>query len=83
MLRENLKREIDRLSEPQLQEMNDLLAIVKSQTQPLKNETPFWQSATPTERARDFRAWVDRLPKTGTSLPDNACDRDSIYIGYV
>jgi hypothetical protein len=39
----------------------------------------FWQRATPTERAEDFRLWVDQLPKTNTTLADEAFDRGSIY----
>jgi len=38
-----------------------------------------YQSATPKERAQDFREWVARLPKTGSSLSGDAFDRDSIY----
>ncbi|MBE9115420.1 hypothetical protein IQ249_05850 [Lusitaniella coriacea LEGE 07157] len=79
MLRDVLKQEIDRLNDNQLQRIAEFLYLVKSQTQYLAQTVPFWQKATPTERAQDFLAWVEQLPKTGVSLPDEAFDRGSIY----
>ena len=40
---------------------------------------PFWQKATPTERAREFRDWISQLPTTIVSLPDEAFSCDCIY----
>ncbi|WP_420640918.1 hypothetical protein [Candidatus Leptofilum sp.] len=40
---------------------------------------PFWQNATPKERAEDFLEWVSGLNKTGQTLPDEAFDRGTIY----
>ena len=79
MLRDTLKQEIDRLSEDQLRQLAELIALVKHQTQDISKSMPFWQRATPAERAQNFRAWAQQLPKTGLSLPDVACDRASIY----
>ena len=79
MLRDDLKQEIDRLSESQLRRIAEFIALVKLQPQFAATSTPFWQRATPVERSDDFRAWVERLPKTGLSLGDEACDRGSIY----
>lgn len=80
MLRDTLKQKIDQLNEDQLQRIAEFITVVKRQT-PSDESThvPFWQSATPTERAQDFRTWVEQLPKTDLSLPDEACDRASIY----
>lgn len=81
MLRETLKQEIDTLSENQLLKLAELLRIVKAQTQKLADTLPFWQQATPTERAQDFQNWVAQrpTPTPGISLSDEAFDRDSIY----
>lgn len=79
MLRDVLKQEIDRLSENQLRRVADFIDLVKLQTQSIAASTPFWQRGTPAERAKDFQAWVEQLPKTGLSLPDDACDRGNIY----
>jgi hypothetical protein len=42
-------------------------------------EIPFWQRATPLERAKDFQEWVEQLPKTNVSLANEAFDRSKIY----
>ncbi|MEB3188767.1 MAG: hypothetical protein VKL42_00295 [Snowella sp.] len=79
ILRETLKQEIDQLNENQLGEIAEFVASMKNQTQPAAKAVPFWQRATPIERAIDFRTWVAQLPKTDLSLPDDAFDRGSLY----
>lgn len=79
ILRETLKQEIDQLDADQLGEIAEFVASMKDQTQPTAKAAPFWQKATPIERAVDFRTWVAQLPKTGLSLPDDAFDRGSLY----
>jgi hypothetical protein len=79
MLRETLKQEIDQLNDGQLRKMADFMASIKVQAQQLAKTVPFWQRATPTERAEDFRQWVHQLPTTNTTLADEAFDRGSIY----
>lgn len=79
MLRETLKQEIDQLSESQLGKLVDFVASIKNQAQQLAKSVPFWQRATPIERAEDFRSWVAQLPETHLSLPDEAFDRDNAY----
>ncbi len=79
MLRERLKQEIDTLDESQLSSIAEFVASIKAQAQHLVQRAPFWQRATPAERAQDFKEWVAELPKTGLSLSDEAFDRDSIY----
>ncbi len=79
MLKDTLKKEIDNLNEEQLKQIADFVISLKAQ-QEMKTETkPYWQSATPKERAQNFRQWVSQLPETKLSLPDEAFDRDSIY----
>jgi hypothetical protein len=79
MLREALKQEIDQLSDGQLARIAEFITLVKRQPQDASPQASLWQHTTPQERAQNFRAWVEQLPKTGVSLPDSAFDRDSIY----
>lgn len=79
MLRETLKHEIDTLSESQLARIAVFVDVVKSQAQTWLKAMPFWQSASPADRARDFRIWTAGLPKVGVSLSDEAFNRESIY----
>lgn len=79
MLRETLKQEIDKLSESQLRKISAFVTSIKTQARQLAKTIPFWQRATPVERAQDFRSWVAQLPQTRSSLPDEAFDRGSIY----
>ncbi|MCF4970516.1 hypothetical protein [Nostoc sp. CMAA1605] len=79
MLRDTLKQEIDQLSESQLEKIAEFIVLVKGQTQNLATSEPFWKRATPTERVKDFREWVEQLPQTGLSFPNEAFDRESIY----
>lgn len=79
MLRENLKQEIDKLSDSQLMRIAEFINSVKTQAQQTAQLTPFWQRATPMERAEDFREWVAHLPRTSITLSDEAFDRGNIY----
>ena len=79
VLRETLKQEIDTLSENQLSRIAEYILSLKVQTQNIIKTTPFWESATPKERSRDFLEWVSGLNRTGSTLSDEAFDRSSIY----
>lgn len=79
MLREDLKKELDKLNEEQLKKIADFIAFIEFQSGQATSLAPFWQRATPSERAREFREWVLQLPKDGPSLPDEAFSRDHIY----
>lgn len=74
-----LKNRIDSLNENQLSRIAEYISSLTTQAKIVMNTTPFWKSATPKERAQDFLEWVSGLNKTGTSLPDEAFDRASIY----
>ncbi len=39
---------------------------------------PFWETASPEERAKALHEWVAELPE-GPGLPDQALHRDSMY----
>jgi len=80
MLREKLKQELDRLNEDQLKKIADFISLIDSEsTQITSSFVPFWQTATPAERAREFRDWISQLPTTNVSLSDEAFSRDRIY----
>ena len=82
MLRETLKSEIEKLTEPQLERLAALIAQIKAQPQQLKasdDSEPFWRRATPQERAEELINWSAQQPQTGISLPDEAFDRGNIY----
>lgn len=79
MLRENLKKELDKLNDEQLRQIADFIDNPAFQSRQDISPVPFWQRATFSERAREFREWVLRLPQGSPSLPDAAFSRDSIY----
>lgn len=79
VLRETLKQEIDTLNENQLSRIAEHILSLKAQAQNRIKTTPFWESATPKERSQDFVEWVSGLNRTGSTLPDEAFDRGSIY----
>lgn len=76
MLKEQLKQDLDRLNEVQLQHV---MALVRSlQKQGTPQPVRFWQQATLTERIARLEDWPKHLPQAPV-LPDEACDRGSIY----
>lgn len=79
MLREELKKELDKLNDEQIEKIADFIAFVEFQSKQVTSPTPFWQRSTPVERSREFRRWISQLPKNGSSLPDEAFNRDNIY----
>ncbi len=79
MLREDLKKELDKLNNEQLKKIADFIAFVEFQSRQATSSTPFWQRATSVERSKEFRKWISQLPKNGSSLPDQAFSRDTIY----
>ena len=80
MLREKLKQELDKLNEDQLKKVANFISLMESQSSQVTSSfVPFWQKATPTQRAREFRDWISQLPKTSVSLPTDAFSRECIY----
>jgi hypothetical protein len=79
MLREDLKKELDKLNEEQLQKIADFIAFLEFQSEQATSSPPFWQRTTSIERSREFRQWISQLPQGGSSLPDEAFSRDTIY----
>jgi hypothetical protein len=79
MLREELNKELDKLDDQQLQKIADFIASPEFQFRQIAPVSPFWQRATSTERAREFREWALQLSKNNVSLPDGAFNRASIY----
>jgi MoaA/NifB/PqqE/SkfB family radical SAM enzyme len=79
MLRENLKKELDKLNDEQLKKIADFIADLEFQSIKVASSVPSWQGVTPSERAKEFREWVLQLPKGSPSLEEEAFSRDSIY----
>lgn len=79
MLREDIKKELDKLDDEQLKKIADFITDLEFQSRQVTPSVLFWQRATPSERAREFCEWVLQLPKGSPSLPDEAFSRDSIY----
>lgn len=79
MRREDLKKELDKLNEVQLQQIADFITLIESQPASAALSTALWQRTTAQERAREFREWVAQLPKNSQSLTDAAFDRETIY----
>lgn len=79
ILRETVKQEIESLNEKQLSRIAEYILSLKAQAPNMVKTIPFWESATPKERAQDFLEWVSGLNRTGLASPDAAFDRSSIY----
>lgn len=81
MLREELKQEIDNLSEEQLRKLSDFFALIKIQSEETPKKIYLKQQVSPQERAEEFKQWVMQLPKDGStpSLIDEAFSRENIY----
>lgn len=79
MLREDIKKELDKLNDEQLKKIADFIAFLEFQSRQVTPSTPFWQRATSLERSREFRQWISQLSNNGLSLPDEAFNRDTIY----
>jgi hypothetical protein len=68
LLRETVKKQIDALNENQLSRIAAYIVSLKAQAQSAMKTVPFWEKATPKERAQDFLEWVSGLNRTGSSL---------------
>lgn len=60
-------------TEFKLEALGDALIMV-----PASGEEPFWNRATPQQRAAAFRKWVATCPPV-PQLPDEAFERESWY----
>jgi hypothetical protein len=80
MLREDLKKELDKLDDEQLKKIADFMAFIEFQSKQVVSSVPFWQRTTPSDRAREFREWVLQLPQGSPSLGDEAFSRDNIAL---
>lgn len=78
-LRENLKQEINHLSNSQLRRIANFIQLLKIQGELVPNAIPLWQRKTPSERAEELQVWAAQLPETYLSLSNQAFDRDSLY----
>ena len=51
----------------------------QEQTSTAGKERPFYETATPEERAKAFREWAESHPRHQPYLSDEAISRESIY----
>lgn len=79
MLREDLKKELDKLNDEQLRQIADFITSLKFQDRDAKSTIPLWQKMTAAERAKEFRQWTAQLPCTAVSLSNQAFSRELIY----
>ncbi len=80
MLREDLKKELDKLNDQQLKQIANLVNnLLELQSRQAILPAPFRQRAISVERAREFRQWVSQRPNNGSSLPNEAFSRETIY----
>jgi hypothetical protein len=57
--------------------LEEKLKATQAQTE--GQERPFYETATPKERAKAFREWAESHPRNSPSLSDEAISRESIY----
>jgi hypothetical protein len=79
MLREELKRELDKLNDEQLKKIADYITFLEFQAHSASSSPPSKADSTSAEKAQAFRQWISQLPQNGLSLPDEAFNRDNIY----
>jgi hypothetical protein len=46
---------------------------------PAGQERPFWQRATPAERAAAFQQWASTMPPDTPDVPDESLRREGMY----
>lgn len=63
MLREDLKKELDKLNDEQLKKIADFIADLEFQSRQVTSSVPFWQRVTPPERARNSVHGFYNFPK--------------------
>jgi hypothetical protein len=77
MLRETLKKELDKLNDDQLKKIADYMTSLEPS--PIPSPALPETEVTSAEKAREFRQWILQLPRNAVSLPDEAFDRENIY----
>ena len=68
MLREDLKQEIDDLSEEQLIKLSDFLALIQLQARENQKTIDLKQQVSYKQRAEEFKQWVMQLPKDSNTI---------------
>jgi hypothetical protein len=46
---------------------------------PVDPERPFWERATPAERAEAFRRWAESMPPDTPDVPSESLRREAMY----
>ncbi|NEP39292.1 MAG: hypothetical protein F6K35_08520 [Okeania sp. SIO2H7] len=74
---ESLVQVVESLSSEERSLLEEKLKAIPSDTE--GQERPFYESATPKERAKAFREWAESHSRNSPSLSDEAISRESIY----
>ncbi|HIK09590.1 MAG TPA: hypothetical protein IGS52_04870 [Oscillatoriaceae cyanobacterium M33_DOE_052] len=76
---ESLAQVIESLSPEERSLLESKLKAHQEQTSAAGKERPFYETATPEERAKAFREWAESHPRHQPYLSDEAISRESIY----
>ena len=76
---ESLAQVVQSLSPEERSLLEEKLKAQQEQTEAEGKERPFYETATPAERAKAFREWVQSHRGDRPSLSDEAISRESIY----
>ena len=76
---ESLAHVVQSLSPEERSLLEEKLKAPQEQTSAEGKERPFYETATPAERAKAFREWAQSHSRHQPSLSDEAISRESIY----
>ncbi|CDM94111.1 MAG: hypothetical protein P5702_06595 [Limnospira sp. PMC 1291.21] len=76
---ESLALVVQSLSPEERSLLEEKLKARQQETSAAGKDRPFYETATPEERAKAFREWAASHPRNQPSLSDEAISRESIY----
>ncbi|MBP0030315.1 hypothetical protein [Roseofilum sp. Guam] len=76
---ESLAHVVESLSPEERSLLEEKLKAHQEQALAEGQERPFYETATPAERAKAFREWAESHPRNQPYLSDEAISRESIY----
>jgi hypothetical protein len=76
---ESLAQVVQSLSPEERSLLEEKLKTHRENPSESEKERPFYETATPAERAKAFREWAASHPGDRPSLSDEAISRESIY----
>ncbi|MDY6804986.1 MAG: hypothetical protein SXA11_14435 [Cyanobacteriota bacterium] len=76
---ESLAQVVQSLSPAERSLLEQKLKAMLDKTSQEGQKRPFYETATSTEWAKEFREWAESHPRNSPSLSDEAISRESIY----